>query len=347
MMCQNYETVVLPHRTTADLDPTLFGGFEYNTYPGDFAESVTDIKALYVIGDELIVVAVTSQIYWPGYGAVRLRFNAVTGEFISREDISVSVGFLWTGDITQSVGNRLYITQLALVYRCDANYVVDGDAIDPATYGLSSFGVYFFDESRDRAIVHDPIFHLSVYSFVTGTLIHTLRLPEAPIQIVHDQGTRVFVLLANKAVLSLDYATGQTYSYVRIPQIDNATNARLAWNPAYRRMLICELVPDNVDGTSATNVRGFRYVDIPVHVCKPIPLTRLRDGVRSPVLVKQVGDLGEGIAGLATLTSDEVAAVVTRGHVPLDGDGEGRGEMLGTAEGDETLTATVEAACLL
>ena len=349
MMCQVYETEVMPHRTTTELRPTFFPDIIYNTYPGDFAESLTTIKAVYFSGEEVIVVGVTSQIYWPSYGAVRLRFSVFDGSFISREDVTVSVGFLWTGDITQGANGRLYITQLSDVYRCDDNYVVYGDAILPATYGLIGFNVYYFDELRDRAVVGDPNvpWGLAVCKFSTGALLHSIRLPDYPKQIVQGSGTQVYVLLENRAIVGLDYETGQIYSYLKLPQIGVVANTVCAWNDAYRRILICELTPDNPDGSSTTVVKGFRYVAIPTHVCKPIPLKRLRNGVKSPVLIKQIGDLSEGVSGLVTVTSDATVGRMSRAGVYLDGDGEGLGEIVGVAEGTQDLELSSEVACLL
>jgi hypothetical protein len=186
-----------------------------------------------------------------------------------------------------------------------------------------------------------------VHEFESGDFLHRIELPCQIVNIVHDTGSRVFMLLVNKAVLCLDYENGQTYSYIRIPQISNIAGARMAWDRGYRRMLVAEYTPDNEDGTATTHIRGFRYRDVPTHLCKPIPLTRLRDGVKSPVLVKQIGDLGEGLAGLVTMTSTETAGHVIRTDVALDGDGEGRGEVLGIDEDIETISLTAEVTCLL
>lgn len=350
MMCQNYESVVIPHRTTAELTATLFGYLPpYNTFPGDYAEAVTGLKSLYVSGDQVILVCFADQIYWPGYNAQRLRFNAATGEFVSRDAMVFSVGFAWSGDITQGANNQLYITSLGEVYRCTEDYVSIGSAIDPGLYDEVGFDVYFFDELRNRALIkpNSTSGVLKVHEFSTGDLLYSINLPGAPQQITSAGGSNVYILMDNKGVLGLDYATGRIFSYTRIPQIDDTANTWLAWNAPYQRMLTCELTPDNVDGSSTTVIKGFRNVPIATHVCKPIPLKRLRKGIKSPVLAKQIGDFGEGITGAAEVTSTGAAATVMRQNIALDGDGEGVTELMGDDEGVEDVTVSVEVACQL
>jgi hypothetical protein len=350
MMCQNYESVVIPHRVVGELLPTLFVYLPpFNTFPGDYAESVIGLKSLYVSGDQIILVCFADQIYWPGYNAQRLRFNAATGEFLSRDDMVFSVGFAWSGDITQGANNQLYITSLGDVFRCTDDYVAIGSAIDPNLYDEVGFDVYFFDELRNRALIRPGASTglLKVCEFASGSLLYTLSLPGAPEQIASAGGTNVYILMSNKGVLGLDYATGRIFSYTRIPQIGNTANTWLAWNAPYQRMLTVELTPDNVDGSSTTVIKGYRNVPIATHVCEPIPLKRLRKGVKSPVLIKQIGDFGEGITGTADVTSVGTAATVMRQNVALDGDGEGVTELMGDDEGVEEVTVSVEVACQL
>jgi hypothetical protein len=359
MMCQNYESVVMPYRLPSEWAgiPSGIGlGSLYNPYlvtpPRLYAESIggSGITGIWVDGDSVVVASWTDMIYWPGWAILRWAFNVNTGDFLER---GAFVGGYYAEDVNQGAGGELYLSYVTgpiypLSPAPEYALLVD-EAILPAHFGYIVLAAPFFDRMRNRAVIggQSGVSSLRVFEFVSGTWIRDIVMPHGVVCIVHDEGTRVFVLLSNKAVLSINYETGQRYSYVRIPQITNVSNARIAWHKAYRRLLLIEHTADNVDGSSTVTIRGYRYIDIPVHVCKPIPLTRLRDGVRSAVLVKQVGDLGEGIAGLAALTSDAVSATVTRASVALDGDGEGRGELLGTAEGAETVTATVEAACLL
>lgn len=353
MMCQNYESVPVPYRTRDELDPTLFGGITYHEdIPEPYAERIggSGLIGLWVDGDRVMLSSWTDQVWWPSWNILRWEFNAITGAFM---EVGEFVGGYYAQDVSQGAGGELYLSYITgHIYPLGPapDYVLlAADVIVPSHFGYIVIDAFFFDRARNRAVIggQSGASLLRVFEFVSGTWIRDITLPDGVINIVFDQGTRVFVLLVNKSVLSIDYETGQCYSYIRIPQIVNATNARIAWLRPYRRLLVAEYTLDNGDGSSTTVVRGYRYIDIPVHVCKPIPLTRLRDGVKSPVLVKQVGDLGEGIAGLAALTSDGESATVTRGSVALDGDGEGRGEMLGTAEGAETVTATVEVPCQL
>jgi hypothetical protein len=349
MMCQNYESVIVPHRTTDQLFPTLFPEAVYNEFPGNFAESLNSIKSLYVSGDQVLVACTGDQIYWPGYNAQRLRFNAATGSFVSRDEIEAGVGLAFSGDITQGTNNHFYITSLEQVYRCTETYETIGDPISPTPFGEIGFSVYFFDELRNRALIkpYSGSGVLKVHEFTTGDLLYSISMPDTPIQITSAGGTNVYVLMENKGVLGLDYASGRVFSYTRIPQIGNVANSRIAWNNTYQRTLVVELTADNEDGSSTVRVRGFRNVPIAMHVCKPIPLKRLRKGIASPVLIKQIGDFSEGIAGAAVIASTGDAATVLRPNVALDGDGEGVTELMGDDEGVENVTVTVEVACQL
>jgi hypothetical protein len=349
MMCQNYTSVPVPYRTTAEMG----GGVYFPDIPAPYGERLfmgSSPTGLWVDGDRVVMSGMTDQHAWPSWGISRWEWNVNTGDFIER---GTFVGSLYAQDVNQGAGGELYLSYITgPVYPLGPKPTYEllvGDVILPARFGYIELDALFFDRARNRAVIggQSGTKFLRVFEFVSGTWIRDIAVPASVINIVADDGTRVFVLLSNKAILSIDYETGQVFSYVRLPQIVNTTWARIAWNKPYRRLLVVEFTPDNVDGTSTTVIRGYRYVDVPVQVCKPIPLTRLRNGVKSLVLVKQVGDLGEGLGGLATLTSGGVSGLVTRGPVALDGDGEGRGEIVGTAEGDETVTATAEATCLL
>jgi hypothetical protein len=349
MMCQNYLSVAVPYRTTAEMG----GGVYYPDIPAPYGErlaaSSSGATGLWVDGERVLMSGITDQHAWPSWGISRWEWNAVTGEFIER---GTFVGSLYAEDVNQGAGGELYLTYVTgPVYPLGPapTYELLDPPILPARFGYISLAAPFFDQLRDRAVIggQSGARVLRVFVFSTGVWIRDIAVPAAVLSIVHDDAARIFVLLGNKSILSIDYETGQVFSYVRLPQITNTIYARIAWNKTYRRLLVVEVTPDNVDGTSTTVVRGYRYIDVPVYVCKPIALSRLRNGVKSLLLVKQVGDLGAGIGGLATVSSLGASGVVTRASVGLDGDGEGHGEILGTAEGNETVTVTAEAACLL
>lgn len=347
MMCQNFTSATVPYRTTAEMG----GGVYYPDIPAPYGERLnmgSGATGLWIDGDRVVMTAMLDQHAWPSWAIARWEWNAFTGDYIERGGF---VGSLYAQDVNQGAGGELYLTYVTgPVYPLGPAPTYELlDPILPAHFGYTILAAPFFDRTRNRAVIGGEAAtrFLRVFEFVSGTWIRDIAVPAGVLNIVHDEGSRVFALLTNKTILSIDYETRQVYSYVRLPQITSTTWARIAWNKAYRRLLVVEFTPDNVDGSCTTVIRGYRYVAVPVHVCKPVPLRRLRDGVKSPVLLKQVGDLGEGLGGLVTLTSGGVSGVVTRGAVGLDGDGEGRGEIVGSAAGAETLTASAEVACLL
>jgi hypothetical protein len=349
MLCQNFASVVIPYRTVAELGDGVY----YSDIPAPYGERLQvsgGMTGLWVDGDVVVTTAITDQRAYPSYQFMRWAFNVNTGGFL---EYGAFVGSAYAEDVNQGAGGELYLSYVTgPVYPLGPapDYELQtADVILPATYGYTDFtNGLFFDRTRNRAVFggQSGDKHLRVFNFTTGTLIREVVVPAAVLNIVHDEGSRIFALLSNKTVVSADYETGQFYSYVRLPQITNVTYARIAWHKVLRRLLVIEKTADNVDGSCTTFIRGYRYSAVPVHVCKPVPLTRLRNGKRSKVLCKQVGDLSEGIAGLLTLTSTDTNGQVTRGDVALDGDGEGYGEVLGSGEGSETLTVEGYAACV-
>lgn len=349
MMCQSFESVPVPYRLTAEMGDGIY----HSDIPAPYGERLTGSGAtgLWVDGDNVLMTGITDQRAWPSWGLWRWSWNVHSGAFVGRGGY---VGNLYAEDINQGPYGELYLTLVtgqAYPLGPAPDYeVLTAEIILPGRFGYIAFDALLFDRVRDRAVLggESATRVLRVFEFASGDHIRDLVMPYGVINIVHDQGTRVFALLANKSVISIDYETGQIFSYLRLPQISNVTWARIAWHKTLRRLLVVDYTPDNPDGTSTTLIRGYRYVNVPVHVCKPIPLTRLRKGVKSPVLVKQVGDQGEGVSGLAILTSGTFSrGEVVRGSVALDGDGEGRGEILGTDEGGELVEVSTEVACLL
>lgn len=352
MLCQNFQTVVLPYRTRAENPPTLFPGASYHPeIPEPYSESIYQISGMFFDPSENGVLGLlisTAYVYWPSYQFLLWKFSADDGSFISVEEKAIS---LYLEDVFPGADGDLWANLLTGdAYLLNHKYELLNPPVTPATFGMILFRCFMFDRVRNVAVISDQSTALKVdiRNFTTGTLIKQLRLPESPVSICHAGDSRVYILLANRQIVCLDYLTYQFFEAVRLPQITNlaATDTKISYDKRYQRLLVVEKVADNVDGTCNTRIYGYRNVPQATHVCKPIPLARPREGIATPVLLKQIGDLGEGISGLIEIESTDTNAQVINARVPLDGDGEGIVNVLGLNEGSDTLSISSEVDCI-
>jgi hypothetical protein len=352
MLCQNFQSVTFPYRTTSELSPTLFPGITYHPeIPAPYAERLNRFDGIFFDPNHngrIVLPVWMDQIYWPGWSRMTFVFDADTGEFVER---GPEMGNYYLKDIFQGAAGELYANHTtAVVYPLDAQYqYLEDEVFYPSHFGAILFDCFLVDRQRDRMVMQSnlEVYEMGVYVFSTGALIRRIRLPERTVSIAHAEGTRVYLLLNNRQLVSLDYETEQFFGATKLPQITNVSTARITYDKRYRRVLVCEQTPDNPDGTSTVRIRGYRYRPVGVHVCQPIPLKRPRVERDTPVLHKLIGDLGEGIGGLITSAATDTNAQVLRQDVALDGDGEGVTDVRGLAEGGETVTVSAEVECQL
>lgn len=172
-------------------------------------------------------------------------------------------------------------------------------------------------------------------------------LPRAPIALAFEEGTRVWALLVDNTVVCIDYITGEPFAYHWLPLPCPAFGAstKIAWQRDYRRLLVCALFEGRTFATARhrwnTRIVGYSTSPLPVHVCRPIPLRPVRAGRATPFLVRQVGSLGEPLAGFVTLTPGP-GVTVARTAIALDESGDAHAWVTASAEGAATLTASIE-----
>lgn len=354
MLCENYTSDLLPY--------TLFSSGAYNSdIPAGYDERINSsiVLGLFFEADNttvgrVVFMAWTDRRAWPGYQVNRWVFSADDGSFVSEDIGGVGGGYVGSAEISQGANDELYGEALVGggIYRLvPGTYAATDDApIVASHFGAAVIDCFTIDRMRDLFITHtnaDGLYQLGVYKLSDGSVVRRIELPDTPAEICHGGGTHVYVLLTNKLLIGLDYSTGQIFQCTRLPQISNPEEAKIAYDRRYQRLLVVEYTADNVDGSSTIRVHGYRNRPVGVHVCKPIPLKRLRTGQKTPVLHKLIGDAGEGITGMLNSSATNVNAQVTRLLVPLDGDGEGVGEVIGLAEGNDTITVTGDVQCLL
>lgn len=380
MLCRSYLTGIPTYRSFAEIPQRLFdeavyfGADSARPMLGGNGERVHFFQGLWEDGvnDRVVLFVSTEQVRHPSFDRFAYLFNAVTGQVIGR-----GASLL---DVPNDGGNTFGEFNLLRGFQKDAqdnfwgvwatgevrrltitapNYLVQiqADTVQmPTRFGLIAFSVFSFDIPRDIALVSGPVFgrasrELSVYRFGSGEFLYGIKLPREGLNITHVSGTVVIVLLDDGSTVSLDYAAQRVFQHTRLPvgalQV-NAQENLISWSKKYNRLLYVQKTPDDpTSGNCTIKVQGFRNIPIATHACKPVPLKPARAGRETPVLVKQIGDLGEGIAGSALVEPADYlsAAIVTTTAVPLDGDGEGVCTVLGTAEGTGELDVIINVAC--
>lgn len=376
MICRSFITDPVPYRTQDQIPVTFFPDAYYfpDQIPAPYGERIKFVMGLWQTDqeDRIHLAVGFDQHNWPGYDLAFLTFSSVTGLFIERSpSLGAPGGFalgLHFRSIIQDAAGQLWARFGGLPGRVQqvdpASFaLMDGTTVLASHFGLLTFSIFLFDRARDVALIGGDIYgrarrEVAVYSFSSGALLYAVPLPQDPAAITYAEGSTVYLLLRDNSILGFDYAERRVFQYTLVPLalpdgevLGNAPlsfDLLLSWSRKYRRFLLCAYTPDNPDGSSTTRVLGYRNRPIAAHVCRPVPLARARAGQRTPVLVKQIGDLGEGIAGQAELAASEgAAASVVRALVTLDGDGEGRGEVLGLEEGGAELVASIRVACTL
>ncbi len=378
MLCRPFRTPVIPYRTFDQLVTRMFSEARYYPdIPAPFGERVRLFFGLWEDGvkDRIYLFTAFDQSLHPSYDLYAVIYNAVNSNFIQRGasvlDVAEVDGTETTvGDVLllrgfqQDASGKVwgyFATGEAKVFGFDNNglpqIVRSQPTIFPARFNLNGLQVFLFDESQDIALISGPTTgrvprELSVYRFSSGEFLYGVALPRDGVCITHVNRTTVMVLLLDSTVVTIDYAERRILQHTRLPIAGQSLTAGenlISWSKKYNRLLYVSKTPDTPGGESTAFVQGYRNVPIATHVCQPIPLRPARDGRDTPVLIKQIGDVGEGIAGSAVLGVEDYmsAAAVLRSPVALDGDGEGVGLIRGTAAGVADLLVSIDVECLV
>jgi hypothetical protein len=190
-----------------------------------------------------------------------------------------------------------------------ANTLTYGDSIDIHKFqgigGLDSLGAYAIHEDANVLLnAGGASFNFQVYDWTTGALIRSIPTPSPVAHLTIEDESRAYVILANRMIMLVDYQRGEVLGIHQIPSTQggngswwNNSSIRVAWDNVYRRLLICEVVPDNEDGSSNIVVIGYRFVTYPNRITTPIPLRVPKRGRVIPVHCQVVGEFNEGVGG--------------------------------------------------
>jgi len=356
MLCPNFSTPFLPYRLRDDpgILPNVLGSVRYNEgILEPYGERIGSSGLMGMFFDpdnngEIVLTSWMDMIYWPGWNIKRWTFSADTGAFISH---GAFIGGYYAQEVFQGAGGELYLKYITGqhyplepgTYRLMAENV-----ILPSQFGQIRLSALFIDRQRDLVMFRpDAQTTYQLRRFSTGELIRTYRFQDRVEAVCYAEDTSAYLLLRNKTLVGIDYVTGFIFQSTRIPQINNVQTTRIAYDRRYRRLLVASRTPDAEDGSCTVQIIGYRNVPIAIHVCRPIPLTRVREGRTVRVLHKLVGDLGEGLTGSVRVSSEGSNLEVIQNEVGIDGDGDGVGEIIGSSEGVETLNVSTEVQCLL
>lgn len=366
MLCQTFESVLVPYRTVAEVNEDHWlPAVEYNTdiLGGDGFECINTVNGLffdtaggsYTDSGKLVVAALTAQRWWPGWNVRSFEFDAESGAFVG---LGASVGGSNVGatllrDISQGVQGELWVRhQYGHAILLDQNYALTSVTLTPSLFGVTAFRGLLVDRMRDRVVLSDTAGSPSVrvHSLSTGALISSISLPEAPVDICHEEGTRCYVLTASRDVFVLDYATGSLFGAVKLTTLysmlgTSSSQPKIAWDKRYRRLLAVEQPALPIGFTSSTKIVGFAMRPVATHLCTPIPLKRLRAGASVPFLLKTVGDLGEGIPSGVTVAVAGPASSSPRNIVATDGAGEAIVDINAVSAGSDAITTTTDVPC--
>ena len=239
-----------------------------------------------------------------------------------------------------------------LLYRYRVAQFLPGSASAEDAWSFAQLGSV--DVSVALVLDADTALVGGVYGFEVRSksagLVRFIRTPAMPRALAYEEGSRVWVLMADNTAVCLDYETGepQAYVWLPLPFSVSATAVQVSWQKDYRRLLVFGILPGRYLDPSAprsvynSRVVGYSTTPEPVHVCRPIPLRPVRAGRSTPVLLRQVGSLGEPITGMATVTQGEgVTLSIDRLSVPLDDAGEALVHVTPLTEGAASLSVSI------
>ena len=354
MLCQTYVSEAIPHRGLEEMAGTshLIPSALYNAdiLGEDGFECVDRIDGLYAandggaLTDSGVVIATgwTRQRWWPSWVRFRWEFDAETGAFLRRD---TAPGGYHAQDIYQGAGGELWLKLITgPLQLLGPDDQPSGVTLLPASFGAIAFRAVLIDRLANRIVMTPDVDRiLEVRALDTGALLHTLQVPSRPRDICYEEGTRCYVLTDSRDLFVLDYLTGRWFGAVKLTALSGDT-ARIAWDRRYRRLLAIEQVT-TPNYLNQVGITGFAMRPVITHLCAPIPLKRLRAGTTVPVLVKAVGDLGEGIADGVSVAATGPNLVAPQNFVALDGAGESVPQVQLLAAGDDVLSLSVSVPC--
>ncbi len=337
MLEQVYASAALQYPLWDGVVPTL----QYNdwlvTPPRLYTESVVNLRGLWSRRERsadaeaiYCLLAQNDQYYFPGWNIIEYQWDASTGVFLQRIDRSVVA--LTTVAVTSSPYGHLY-RKSSLV---DAIYQIDPESFEDLTlisryndlnwkYGAqesSTVGPFMIDAVADRAVLNTSL------NSSTGVSVHRVSTRETLIYNIRTAGLiqdiqaaapgLCYVVHTNGVVTLLNYLLGAVLGVFRASASATGGTSKLAFDPVYTRVMVCDKTADATDGAATINVEAFRPIPVPVALTPPIPLRAPRAGRQVPLLVRAYGDTGEGVGGVVVSATETGSGTLLAASSPTD-----------------------------
>jgi hypothetical protein len=307
-----FESPPLPYRTPDERAGVPGGiglGSLYNaelvTYPRRFSETIYSLDGMFSSvegGVRVITIAAwTEMIYWPGWQRLFWKFNAETGAFIRSggnpasyydyEVFQAVDGSVWRRRIT---GTLVQIDPVTLE-------VIAGTTRDFSTdFGVIDVYAFIVDRTNNVIVMHanDDVGAntISVRNWTTGELIRRIPVSGKAISIMPEDSRRCYVVTSLGMLNLVNYVTGEVLTALRTPASISGLNETVyCYELATRRFLTFERVDDAEDGACLSTIKGYYPIPQPVALTIPVPITKPRRGETSRMLVRTIGDAGEGL----------------------------------------------------
>lgn len=331
-----YSTIPIPYEPWDGTLPSFVYYDELITPPKHYIEtlyfpfSIINKKEATRNGPSTItLLAATNIIQWPSYSYESWTFDGVTGDLVTRNEISGTVytGILHLESLTEGFDGSIwgaYVTGAIKEFSSVGNGIDSvGDSILLSHFeGASDTKIPLVDKVADIVIMPGSLSKLRVYALSSGTLQKIINVGGSPIAICAEDGKRLYVLGSNFILNLVDYSTGEVINSYKCPSSPLGTSLRLAWDRVFRRLLIYDQVPDAVDGSSLTRIVGYYPIPLATHITAPIPLKVSRKGRTVPVLIRVVGDVGEPITGAQCNVTVSGDGIIERAPIGSDNNGD-------------------------
>ena len=372
MLCRVFTTAQYFYRGDVHPDgatvgkPVIFD--EANLYHGELVpnqESILDIFGMWESGGQVHLLVTLDITWYPGWRLAVISFDASDGSFVRISDGIYPSGILYWLRATVAENGAVWVhlstggmVRMRFVPGSDP---VEEESIDETFFGLSNIqyaGVAtgYLLLGGGEATGSQSI---DVYDRSDGSLVRTIHVPDKAIAFAHGERTQWYALLENGALVSFDHSTGEVFQYTQLQLgVDLAGEAvYIAWSKRFRRLLVVVRTddipyesygygPGESGGVCTTRVKGYRNRPVATHVCKPVPLGRLREGEPQRFLSRIIGDAGEPIPGRIDV-SDATGVTVARASAIVDGDGDGLIDVMCDAEGSGDIEVSIAVECTI
>lgn len=360
MFKQVYESVVLPYRQPADITGPFVSKLRPPMYPylmtdpRMYGERIYFLNGIFVRQEETpkahhtVHVVCNMEIYWyPGHTMRHMVFDGVTGEYV-RDDTPTDA--ISTYDLVEGADGSLWMAYSGWSELDPLTMKRTGLVLDNSKYGESGNLLTPMIDKANNILIHSGgsgLAYIKVHEFDSGTHLRDIQVSGRVSQIIPESGKYAYVYCDNGMLNLVDYVEGSVLSTFKAPAPTGTLSytftgrQKFAYDRFTRRLLACQMVADNVDGSSNTNIKGWYPVPQPVGMTKPIPITQQRVNKPAKYAVRLYGDAGEPISGYGvTAEITGVTATVTPGL--SDSTGYAILQAKASTDGAATITATTE-----